>query len=303
MTWNWQTAIDLWTSGLAGGAFFAAFLVDRVTGGRHKSLMRTALYVGIPLAAIGVLFLVLDLGKPLWFWHLFARWEPISPMFWGTWTLSVWLVVSIALVVLWWAEGFRPAGKLSELAEALLSALRDLAPFTNILSWVLVVVSAVLMAYTGVLLSASNRPLWSASPMLPAVFVVSALLTGVAALILALTAGLGRAGAVELVARLGQASIILIGLEIAALAIYLIWLSSSAVLAVYEGVSILVSGALWPPFWVGVGVVGLLLPLAMELYVLYKRDGHEVPLMALSSVCVLVGGIILRMVMVFGGQM
>lgn len=302
MTWNWQVAVYLWAAGVAGGGYFAAFLVDRLTGGRHKSLMRTALYLGIPLAAIGVFMLVLDLGKPLRAWHLFVRFFPGSPMSMGSWILFVWLVVGIALVVLWWAESFSPGRKLPELVEVLLSALRDLILFAGVLSWILLATSVLLVAYTGVLLSTSSRALWSASPMLPALFVVSAVSTGIAGSLLVLSATRGRAGLGELMAKLGEADTILIILEMVILVVYLVWLGLLSSPVAAEAVKVLVSGKLGLLFWLGVAVVGLILPLGLELAATRGGKGVKVPLVALSSLFVLCGGFVLRWVVLFAGQ-
>jgi len=303
MTWNWQVAMDLWAAGIAGGGYFASFLVDRLSGGRHKALMRTALYLGIPLATLGVFLLVLDLGRPLWAWHLFVRFFPGSPMSMGSWILFVWLVVSIALVMLWWAESFSPGRKLPELVEVVITALRDLSPFTNTLSWVLVVISALLVSYTGALLSTSGRALWNASPMLPPLFVTSAVLTGVAAILLILSVRRGWAGAAEVIARLGQASTILIVLEMVILAVYLVWLGFLSSPAAADAVKVLISGKLGLLFWLGVAGLGLILPLALELAAVRGGKAVKVPLVALSSLCILCGGFLLRAVVLFGGQM
>ena len=67
MTWEWPIAIDLWAAGIGGGAYFAAFLMDRFTRGRHKLFMKIAMLIGVPLVLLGVLLLVADLGEQLRF--------------------------------------------------------------------------------------------------------------------------------------------------------------------------------------------------------------------------------------------
>jgi polysulfide reductase chain C len=63
---------------------------------------------------------------------------------------------------------------------------------------------------------------------------------------------------------------------------------------------------LW--FWVGVILIGILLPLAIEGYELFPvivKEGaarHSLVLSAASAVFVLVGGFILRFVFVYTGQ-
>ena len=73
MTWESPIWLYLWLAGMAGGAYFTAFLVDRFSGGQQKALLRLATYVALPLAILGVLLLVLDLGVPERFWRLVRR--------------------------------------------------------------------------------------------------------------------------------------------------------------------------------------------------------------------------------------
>ena len=76
MAWQWPIWIDLWAAGMAGGAYLVAFLAYRLSGGKYKNMFRLAVYAGVPLAVIGVLLLIIDLGTPIWFWHLFTSFDP-----------------------------------------------------------------------------------------------------------------------------------------------------------------------------------------------------------------------------------
>ena len=91
MAWSAAIWIYLWLAGMAGGAYFAAFLADRFTGGGNRQLLRLATYVGIPLAVIGVMLLIVDLGQPIRFWHLMVIFKVTSPMSMGTWILLAWV--------------------------------------------------------------------------------------------------------------------------------------------------------------------------------------------------------------------
>jgi formate-dependent nitrite reductase membrane component NrfD len=280
--WEWPIFIDLWAAGVAGGGYFAAFLIDRFTGRRYKHLVRIATWVGVPLAALGVLFLVLDLGNQLWFWHLIIRFVPFSviflpgaPMSIGTYVLSLWIIAGVCQLILWLAEDGVPG----------LVALRGLTSLTGILGWISFLLSPLLIAYTGVLISATAVPLW-ATVLLPALFVASAVFTGTAAVRLVANL-LGKA----VPDQLGRASLILAGLQALALILFLI--------TVPAGVLVAGSMALW--FWLGVVVVGLLAPAALDYRGL--TAGRSKALAMLSSLCVLAGGMVLRAVLVIGGQM
>lgn len=136
------------------------------------------------------------------------------------------------------------------------SSLRPFVPATRVLTWIVFVPSVLLIAYTGVLLSNTSVSLW-ATVLLPALFVVSAISTGTAAIRLILTLA-GK----EVPEEFGQASVILAVLEAVVLITFLI--------AVPAGVLITGSLSLW--FWIGVALVGLLVPFGLELGALKAKE-------------------------------
>jgi formate-dependent nitrite reductase membrane component NrfD len=282
--WEWPTWVYLWAAGVAGGGYFAAFLADRFTGRKHKELLQIATWIGVPLVLLGVLLLVFDLGNPLWAWHLFARFMPASPMSLGSWILFIWSITGVALIALWFAEIFEPAGQPTDLFARVASLLRPLVPATEILVWIALVLSVLLIAYTGVLLSNTSQPLWT-TVLLPTLFVVSAISTGLAATLL-VSALMGK----EIPHEFGQAGAIMAVLEVLALISFLV--------AAPAGV--LINGPLSLWFWVGVVLIGLVVPFGLELWTL-KAKGTRLLVLA-STLCVLLGGFILRAVVVIGGQ-
>jgi polysulfide reductase chain C len=279
--WEWPIFIDLWAAGVAGGAYFAAFLIDRFTDRRYKHLVRIATWVGVPLAALGVLLLILDLGNQLWFWHLIIKPSPFSvvfflgaPMSVGTYVLSLWIISGVCQIILWLAEDEVPG----------FVALRGLTPATEILGWISFVLSPLLIAYTGVLISSTRVLLW-ATAMLPSLFVASAIFTGAAGVRL-ISNLLGK----DVPQQLRKASLILAGLQVLALIVYLF--------TVPAGILLAGPMALW--FWLGVVLVGLAVPVALDLWGL-RVEGTRL-LAVLSSLCILVGGLALRAMLVIGGQ-
>ncbi len=315
MAWGAPIWIYLWLAGMAGGAYFAAFLAERFGGVVDRKLLRLATYVGVPLAVIGVLLLVADLGSPLRFWHLFTQFKVISPMSMGTWILLAWVGIAIIMVILWWIE--------NRLSEQTVSSLRST---TGFLAWINLALAVLLIAYTGVLLAVSNQPLWAGTVLLPALFVASAISTGVAVLIItALIANtISRGSLVELkmainqlfgstdwtipnrtVSRLAEADVIVILIELAVLIGYTIWLGASAMAGTGEALRLLTTGVLAAPFWVGIVLLALLVPLGLDV----ANWGKEIETKAVwraiiaSSACVILGGLILRAIITIGGQL
>ncbi len=314
MAWSAPIWIYLWLAGMAGGAYFAAFLANRFTGGGNRSLLRLATYVGIPLAVVGVLLLVVDLGSPLRFWHLFTQFKVISPMSMGTWILLAWVGIAVIMVILWWVEY-----RLTE------QAARNLRQLTGFLAWINAVLAVLLITYTGVLLAVSNQPLWASTALLPSLFVASAISTGVAILIIAALSinAISKGSFIELrmalnqlfgstdwaipnrtVARLAEADVIVILVELAALIGYAVWLAASAMAGAGEALRLLTTGVLAAPFWVGVVLVALLIPLGLDI----ANWGKEIETKGVwravmaSSACVILGGLVLRAVITIGGQ-
>jgi len=294
ITWNIPIWLYLWLAGMAGGAYFAAFLAERYAGEVNRQLLRLAIYLGIPAAGIGVILLVIDLGHPLRFWHLLASFKGMSPMSMGTWILLVWSAVSVAMVILWLAE--------RRIAEA---ARPNLRRWTEVLAWINFVFAVLLMAYTGVLLAVSSKPLWAGTILLPPLFVASAISTGVAIVLIsaAVVPALGIPG--RTVGQLAEADAIVILIELGALIGFAFSLSGSAMAGAGEALRLLTTGALAAPFWIGIVLLALLIPLGLELANWGKDIETKTVWRAIvaSSACVVLGGLILRAVIVIGGQM
>jgi formate-dependent nitrite reductase membrane component NrfD len=306
--------VYLWLAGMAGGAYMAAFLAERFSGQSDRKLLQLASYMGIPLAIIGVLLLVIELGHPFRFWELLTQFRVMSPMSMGTWILTLWVIIACAISVFTW------------LSNRSAEAARSLNGLTGFLGWINLALAVLLIAYTGVLLGNSNQPLWAGSILLPALFVASAISTGVALLILAglvlNSAEKGKMVELRLVfntifghkdwtvpsqtiSRLAEADAIVILIELAILIGYAIWLGASGLVGAGEGLRILTTGVLAAPFWIGVVLLALLIPLWLDV----ANWGKEIeakgvwPAVTASSMCVILGGLVLRAVITIGGQM
>ena len=313
MTWTALIWIYLWLAGMAGGAFLAAKAAGRFSGSKDDSLLRLATYLALPLAVIGVLLLIFELGNPVRFWHLFTQFDFGSPMSMGTWILMAWALIAVVMIVTWWLEG-----KVSQEAAASLAGLRKLLSRINVLF------SAALITYTGVLLAVSSQSLWAGTILLPALFVVSAVSTGVAILILAALALNSIADSSmaelklalnqifgsaewktpkEMIVRLAEADAVIIVLEIMAMVGYVIWLATSA--GGSDALGVLTTGSMAAPFWVGVVLLALLIPFGLDLTIRGKASEAKGVMMTIvtSSLCVIVGGLILRWVITSGGQL
>lgn len=277
------------------------------------------MFLGVPLVLLGSLLLVLDLGQQLRAWHLFFRAQPprlillfSSPMSLGGWILLAYALLGVVMIALWWVQSFDPAELRLSVLSGLALVIRPLAPATRALSWIALVLAALLITYTGVLLSATNQALW-AGLLLPALFVASAISTGMALLSLVMATGFGRVldllfgGEGEpipehVVRSMTRASLGVAIVELVVLMGFLVWLAAFSTPAAAAAVGVLLAGPMSLLFWGGVVVIGLLIPLAFELaHVATDREYALGAAFMLPSL-VLLGGFLLRLVVLLGGQ-
>ena len=281
--WYWWIIAYFFLGGIAAGAFLIAAVVDLFTPAENRPVARLGYLIAMPLTALCGLLLTVDLGKPLRFWHMLINvttWQPAfkywSPMSYGSWVLTSFGLASGLMFVLTLAE-LRGIG----LARG---------PLGKIIAALGAVAALLFVSYTGVLLNTTNQRVWSDNTILGALFAVSGISTGLAAIVLLLVASRGRTPA--LLERLERADLIAIAVEIVLL------LALVAILAAAGTAGALVGGLLGLFFWAGVLVVGLLIPLA--LYLRPRTLGALTPVLAASFA--LVGGFILRAVILFSAR-
>ncbi|MEK7387385.1 MAG: NrfD/PsrC family molybdoenzyme membrane anchor subunit, partial [candidate division NC10 bacterium] len=140
---------------------------------------------------------------------------------------------------------------------------------------------------TGVLLSNTALPFWGDSRLMGALFLASGASTGMAAISLIMFLGGTTAG--EGWGRVKKADRYSMLIELVLLAVFLGLLGSAA--------RPITSGQFAPLFWGGLVGVGLVIPLVLEFV------GQRVKVVAaLSAVLVLVGGFVLRYVVLMSVQ-
>src|SRR5438034_5373987 len=140
-----------------------------------------------------------------------------------------------------------------------------------------------LASYTGVLLSNSALPFWRDGRLMGALFLASGASTGMAAISLLLFLSGDAAG--EGFKKVKRADRFAMMFELFVIALFLVLLGSSA--------APLTTGQFAALFWGGLVVLGLLIPLALDLV-----GGPVRALGVFAAVLVLVGGFILRYVIV-----
>jgi formate-dependent nitrite reductase membrane component NrfD len=159
--WGWLIAVYLFLGGVAGGAYTIA-AINRFLGANLELSTSVGLWIAFPAITIGTLFLLADLGSPTR--AVLAGMKPkTSWIARGTWIISAFMVVSFLHLIL---------DQFSSVDKAGGSAVIDIISVAGI------IFAIGTMAYTGILLGASKGiPFWR-SGIVPALFVVSAIVTG-----------------------------------------------------------------------------------------------------------------------------
>lgn len=154
----------------------------------------------------------------------------------------------------------------------------------------LIPLSIVLGIYTGILLSAFNaRPLWN-NAILGPLFLISGLSTGAATIILLTKTAKEKH-------LFGKIDLVLIIVELGLIVHMLMGMYAGSEVQL-EAMELLVGGEFTLMFFGFVIILGLILPAIMETI---EIMGFKVPV-AVPAILVLIGGLVLRFVMVEAGQ-
>jgi len=300
--WGWLVAIYLFLGGMGAGSFIIAALVE-LSGQRykHKYCPTTMVGAGVsgPLIAIGTVLLILDLGagmrEPLRILNMFTNFQ--SVMTWGIWILSLFIPIAFLYGILEVMHVY--PGVLIWLRERLrLRFLPEELPYRRIKRVVCsvgIVLAIGTAIYTGVLLSVvSAVPLW-ATPILPALFLVSAVSTGMG-LCIDLAATLAVPDLQRRYKSLPLIHMVTIGLEVALLALLLVTALNQGGEAA-ESAKLILTGSGSVAFWVLVVGFGMVYPFMVHVYAL-ARHSHGYISGILSGVGIVIAGLFVRYIIV-----
>lgn len=287
--WTWLVYLEMFVAGVAGGAYVAATLLELAGRGR-SSAARTGHLLAFPLLAFASLLLIFDLSRPERFWHMAIMNErylpmlkPWSPMSLGTWLLILFTGVSFISFL----DALIGQGRLS-LGRWRRDRTIHGGPFGLVWSLIGAVLGLSVAIYPGVLLGSSTVDGWGHSAMIPAVFVATALITGLAAVVL-IEALQGHTDADVL--GLARANLWMIGWWLVTVALFLLTLVGSS----------------WAVFLTGLPLAAILAAILLAgivpLILYAVRPLGLAGSLTLSAVLVLVGGFLLRFGIVMGPQL
>jgi protein NrfD len=279
--WGWWIALYFFFGGLAGGSYFLAALIDLFGRREDRPLAHIGYYVAFPCVALSGLLLTVDLGKPMRFWHMLIESNTFRPMFkyWSPMSIGSWVLLSFGFFTL-----LSFLGALAEdtrIPWPALSKLRAPAPPGIVVELLGGISGFYVASYTGVLLAVTNRPIWSDTPLLGMLFVVSAASTSAALMTL-----LAHRSALILpgLADLRRMETWVVALELVVFAAVVV--SLGRVLSAWLNV--------WGLLLLVVVALGMLAP----LYLAWRKS----PSMSTSAILVLIAGLLLRVVIVFSSE-
>lgn len=322
VTWGLPVIGYLFLAGMGAGAYtVSASVLLRGSGGfsnEHFNIAKYgALLAPIPLI-VGTGMIIFELGTfqaavEQGDFGLFFRWIRLfmtinmSPMSIGSWVLGICIIASIVYAYTFLGEQRAPGDDVNGLRRAL--------------AWIGVPLGISVALYTGVMLGAMPaRPFWN-TPILAMLFTLSSLSTGVAGILL-LRALLGEGhgtqtgkkptdadtSATRATYLLASSDVVLIGFEVLVVFSFIVFAHLTIGNAAQAMSVILPGGSLATLFWIGVVLIGLILPVLIEMrYViptlLYQKP-FEMPRGIEMAVCaiILIGGFMLRYVVVVAGQ-
>jgi formate-dependent nitrite reductase membrane component NrfD len=283
---HWPFLIDVYffLGGLAGGAFVIATVAHLLDRRRYRDVVRVGYYLALLALIPCPIILIVDLGRPERFLNMLFRFNTESPMSMGSWALL----------------GFSVAAGLAALFTFLEDtgrSRRDLSGAKTLVGVIGAFFGFFLAAYPGVLLGATARPLWTNGHALGALFLAVGASTGAAAIALVLMLmGRGNTGGL---ARVRLMIVLALVIQLASLIVFVAAVQASGSPASLHALSQMLSGPFSMTFWVGALIVGLVLPLALGLIDLRRRG---VGLTAVAALLVLVGGFLVKYVIMAAGQ-
>jgi len=286
--WGWEIPVYLFLGGMVAGMMIISgyFLFS----GRYKKTDCSCYYLprtSFLLLSLGMLALFLDLEHKAFVWRLYTTFEITSPMSWGSWILILVYPALLANMLMKIPPNF--SSKFRSIWD-LTSKLQQHPMLIKNIGVINMFLGAMLGIYTGILLSSLGaRPLWSTS-ILWLLFLMSGLSAAAAFIHLIAKNKSER----ELLAKADNGFLVI---ELFVISLMLIGLLTSTQVHM-DAAYLLLDGPFAASFWVFVIALGIVIPLIIQLLAVNHKIQHT----PVAPIMVIVGGLILRFVIVAAGQ-
>lgn len=305
LVWDYTIAIYLFLLGISSGAVQLAIAYKRSNKLENLSqnwIIRSGVILGSVPTLIGLTLLIFHLTRPWTFWKLMFNYQFNSVMSMGVMLFQIYML----FLVIWGVVIFKK--EIEALINRFIPKLQFVMKLIGIaeriaspVEVILFILAAVLGAYTGFLLSALISYPMLNNPVLPALFLASGTSSGIAAtFLIILIAGKLKGDSHEshfihkfevpiMVTELGLLVCFFVGLHFG---------GGQKTVALHNALS----GFWGAIFWVGVLIIGILIPLIANMFV-NDRLKYNRNFIILVSIFDLIGVFCLRFFVLYAGQL
>lgn len=305
LVWDYTIAIYLFLLGISSGAVQLAIAYKRSNKLENLSqnwIIRSGVILGSVPTLIGLTLLIFHLTRPWTFWKLMFNYQFNSVMSMGVMLFQIYML----FLVIWGVVIFKK--EIEALINRFIPKLQFVMKLIGIaeritspVEVILFILAAVLGAYTGFLLSALISYPMLNNPVLPALFLASGTSSGIAAtFLIILIAGKLKGDSHEshfihkfevpiMVTELGLIVCFFVGLHFG---------GGQKTVALHNALS----GFWGVVFWVGVLIIGILIPLIANMFV-NDRLKYNRNFIILVSIFDLIGVFCLRFFILYAGQL
>ncbi|MDO8785342.1 MAG: NrfD/PsrC family molybdoenzyme membrane anchor subunit [Syntrophales bacterium] len=276
--WKFYIPLYFYFTGLSAGSFILSSLSTVFGIKKYKPLALPAALISFILLLLAPVSLILDLQQPLRFWHTLVPsfFNPKSVISYGSWLLTLYPIGNMIYIWFIFVKDDR---------------------MMKVLGTITVPLAISVHAYTGFAFAVIRGRTWWHSALMPGYFLTSAILSGVALLLL--VAFVMDKFSEEKLS--GEVFSDLYNMMIVIILVDLFWVISfglTLLLSNADGFAA-ISTALHDPLYVwGEIVMGMLVPLFLLIFPSTRRSRGWV---ALSAVLVIIGVYIMRYSLVFIG--
>lgn len=306
LVWDSTIAIYLFLLGISSGAVQLAIAYRnsfKIEKPSENWMIRSAAILGTIPTLIGLTLLVFHLTKPWTFWKLMFNYNGTSVMSMGVMLFQAYM----AVIVVWIAIMFKDW--LAVLINRYLPMFKFILPWIDFaeskllkpIEFVLFTLAAVLGAYTGFLLSALISYPMLNNPVLPALFLASGTSSGIAATFLMILIVGKLSGDSKEIHFIHKFEVPIMVTELGLLVAFFVGLhfgGADKQLALHNALT----GTWGMVFWVGVFLIGILIPLIANLFGSHTVK-YSPKFIILVSIFDLIGVFCLRFFILYAGQL
>lgn len=306
LVWDEIIAIYLFLLGISAGATMLAVLLKRsgiVTAPSESNVIRCAAILSPVTILLGLIILIFHLTKPWTFWYLMFNYHSTSIMSMGVMLFQVYM----AFLLLWLAIIFKQlvATMVARFVPKLVFINRLIAlaeRFISPIEIILILLSVLLGAYTGFLLSALISYPMLNNPVLPILFLASGTSSGIAALMLCtllFTKESTHSPALTFIHKFELPVVLIEAFLLFAFCIGLYLGGGQKTVAIVNAIG----GGFWANvFWLGVVGIGLVIPTLLNTVVSQTLKHNKSFIVFVASLS-LIGVLCLRFFILYAGQM